>query len=253
MIEPGISVLAVGICLVSPVVASFALLLADRMRQGRGLDLWGRSRCDHCDAVLTVDALIPILSWIRFGGRSRCCLRPLRWRLVAVELVALLGAIWAAFLTSGPVLIASAMLLWVLLWLCLVDLDQFRLPDSGTLPLILAGLALALGGVTGAPLWHALGAVAGYAVVAVLRTVWWHLRGVEAIGLGDAKLLAAAGAWCGLVAIPSVLLWACATGLSFALVSGIRNGSLQAQTAIPFGPAIALGFWVTWLHGPLVF
>jgi leader peptidase (prepilin peptidase)/N-methyltransferase len=196
--------------------------------------------------------LVPVLAWPLLRGRSLCCGKPLRPRYIAVEIIALAGAIWAVVATDGWITITSLGLLWIMIWLSLVDFDSFRLPDWGTLPLILAGLTLALLGLTDTPLWHALGAAAGYVFVYGLRAVWHRLRGVEAIGLGDAKLLAAAGAWCGLAGLPSVLLWACVAGLAIGILSGMRQGALHSRLAVPFGPALALGFWITWLEGPVV-
>ena len=248
-----LDVVSIFLCAASPAVGSFCVRLADRTNDGRMSEIWGRSRCDHCGQILPIWTLVPVVAWPMMRGRSGCCGKPLRIRYLAVENIALVCGLWALIATSGWITVLSLCLLWVLIWLSLVDLDCFRLPDSGTLPLVLAGLLLSLSGVTGEPLWHALGAVAGFAFVYGLRAIWLRLRGIEAIGLGDAKLLAAAGAWCGLSALPSVLLWACLAGLLAALVSGNAKGRLHAQMAIPFGPALAIGFWITWLHGPVVF
>ncbi len=67
-----------------------------------------------------------------------------------------------------------------------------------------------------------------------------QLRGRDGLGLGDAKLLAAAGAWLGVESLPWLLLIAALLGLAMALV---RAGPLRAETAVPFGPPLALSFW----------
>ena len=71
-----------------------------------------------------------------------------------------------------------------------------------------------------------------------------RLRGRDGLGLGDAKLLAAAGAWLGLASLPWVVLAAALLGLVLAL---LRAGPLRAETAVPFGPPLALAFWVMFL------
>jgi leader peptidase (prepilin peptidase) / N-methyltransferase len=73
----------------------------------------------------------------------------------------------------------------------------------------------------------------------------WYFRryGQEGLGLGDAKLFAAAGAWLGWQALPMALLIAAVSGLVVALALG----KTARATPLPFGPALALGFWVTWL------
>lgn len=244
--------ISLALCLASPAVASFGQLLADRIASGAPARLMDRSRCDHCLERLHWRDLIPVVSWLALRGRSRCCDRVLRRALIAAEVAGLAGGIWAISVTQGTVLLTSIGLFWVLLVLGLIDFATYRLPDPGTLGLVLAGLGLSLFGLTGPVSIHALGAICGFLVIYALRWVWIRLRGVEAIGLGDAKLLAAAGAWLGVLALPSVLLWACLSGLALASLIAVRQGSCDLQTAIPFGPALAFGCWVTWLHGPVM-
>ena len=97
---------------------------------------------------------------------------------------------------------------------------------------------------------HLLGAVCGYASLAVLAISYQALRGRVGLGGGDAKLFAAIGAWTGWLGLPSVLLISGIAGLAYALARG--RGRVSAQERIPFGPALALGGWIVWLHGPLV-
>jgi leader peptidase (prepilin peptidase)/N-methyltransferase len=78
------------------------------------------------------------------------------------------------------------------------------------------------------------------------------MRGREGIGLGDAKLLAAAGAWVGWMGLPSTLLLAALSGLVYAIAARRAGGAaLSADDRVPFGAFIGLGLWVVWLYGPL--
>ncbi len=242
---------ALLLLLISPAMGSFAHLLADRAGTGAP---WAaaRSRCDGCGRTLSAWDLVPILSWLVLRGRARCCGARLRPSLLAAEAGALALALWAVAAVPGPLLWPTAALGWVLLALSLVDLRLFRLPDAGTLPLLAAGLALSAAGLTGPLPAHALAAALGYAAFAGLGLAWQRLRGVEALGLGDAKLLAAAGAWAGPAALPSVVLIGAGIGLGHALLMRLSGRPLGPRTAIPFGPGLAAGFWVSWVHGPLV-
>ena len=128
----------------------------------------------------------------------------------------------------------------VLAWLVAVDLRTLRLPDAGTLGLILAGLLLGLW--RGEALSPALGAAVGWGGFAALGA-WFHRRrGVEGLGLGDAKLLGAAGAWLGPVALPWVILCAAVPALVAALATGAAR-----DRALPFGPWLAAAFLGLWL------
>lgn len=234
--------------LAAPAVGSFGLLLAHRWPWDAGV-AFGRSRCDGCGARLDAAAMAPVLGWAMLGGRARCCGAPLSPAYPLAELAALGLAVWAAALTTGPILPVTAALGWALLALALIDMRTMTLPDALTLPLVAAGLGLSLAGLTGDPASHALGAALGYGAVWAAAALWRLLRGVEGVGMGDAKLLAAAGAWLGVDGLSSTMLWACGVGLAWAAVAAARGGDWRGPA--PFGPALAVGFWLTWLHGPI--
>src|SRR5262249_17807775 len=166
-----------------------------------------------------------------------------------IELGAIAVALWSASVFSGAALWISCALGWMLLTLAATDLKYYLLPDVLTLPLVAGGwLATAL---LDADLLrdHLIGAVAGYAFVRVLRFIYRLLRGREGMGLGDAKLFAAAGAWVSWQALPSVLVIASL----FALVAVLiwRGATVEAAQRVPFGVFLSIGLWLTWLYGPL--
>lgn len=136
-----------------------------------------------------------------------------------------------------------------LIAIAVVDLKTFRIPDALSLPLIAAGLVLAWAlpdvlrfDTTFAD--HLVGACAAFLLFAALGEAIHRRTGQEALGLGDAKLFGAAGAWLGWQALPGVLLVASLSGLTAALLIRRKRGA----SAIAFGPWIALGFIVAWLR-----
>lgn len=138
-------------------------------------------------------------------------------------------------------LLISVSLGVILLALAAIDMRAHILPDVLTLPLLLAGL-IVNGLWPMSLLWSGIGAVCGYGLIAGLRWLWLRRTGLEAIGLGDAKMLAAAGAWVGAAGLPFVLLVASGMGLAVALA----GRSYFEQKALPFGVFLALGTWVSW-------
>jgi leader peptidase (prepilin peptidase)/N-methyltransferase len=124
-----------------------------------------------------------------------------------------------------------------------VDLRTYRIPDWLSLPLVACGLAWAA--LAQPDRWpaHAIGAAAGYASLAAFGELYFRLRGRDGLGLGDAKLFAAGGAWLGWQALPLVLALAAVAGLVFALATGRRG----RHARIAFGPWLALGIWLAWL------
>ena len=134
-------------------------------------------------------------------------------------------------------------LLLALTALAWIDFRTFILPNVITFPLIAGGLIFAffLADFKAA----ALGAVIGYFVFVGLELVYKKIRGRDGLGRGDAKLLAAGGAWCGWVGLPFIVLIASASGLIHALM--ISTQSKDEPKHLPFGPHLALGIFLTWL------
>jgi leader peptidase (prepilin peptidase)/N-methyltransferase len=125
------------------------------------------------------------------------------------------------------------------------------LPDALTLPLLVLGLVITSFLAPTQLIDNALGAAIGYLLVVALRWLYTRWRRREGIGLGDAKLLAAAGAWVGWIGLPSVVLIASLLALAGALILGLRGRRLSGEISIAFGPALCAGLWLVWLYGPL--
>jgi leader peptidase (prepilin peptidase)/N-methyltransferase len=232
-------------------IGSFLGVLVLRLPTGTGL--WGRSVCPSCGVRLGVSDLVPVASWVRLRGRCRQCHAPLGLFYPAVELAAVGLALWAQTETSGWVLWASCGFGWTLLALALIDLRHLVLPDCLTLPLVAAGPIVAEFAAPDAVLDDVAGAIGGFAFFTVVAWGYRHWRGQEGLGGGDAKLLAALGAWVGASGLPSVVLLASLLALAAALAARSLRLLTTPQERVPFGPALALAGWVVWLYGPLAF
>ena len=176
-------------------------------------------------------------------------------RPAPLALTALYALVALALLLTETVPLAviavSVPLAAALITLSIIDLHTMRLPDAITLPLIGSGplLALALGwdGV----MWRIGSAAAGFLFLVAIAQGYRALRGRPGLGLGDAKLFAAAGAWLGLEGLPSVMVWASCAALLAVLLAIILGRPVEASSRVPFGPFLAFGFWVIWLYGPI--
>lgn len=136
---------------------------------------------------------------------------------------------------SGLVLIAA------LIQLARIDWATHRLPNIITLPLIAAGLLWAFG-IAEDFYPHLLGAALGYGVFWAVEILYRLIRKRDGLGRGDAKLLAAGGAWCGAWALPAIVLIASVSALIYILPK-----SEPRDTRIPFGPFLAIGIGAVWL------
>lgn len=167
-------------------------------------------------------------------------------------LYGLLGVpmLWRTEAIPGLIII-SLVLALALAALSAIDLNRYELPDAITLPLVGLGLIVSYG-VGLMPLWwSAVSAGLGFALLAGVARIYHHVRGRAGLGLGDAKLLAASGAWLGADAIPTVLLWATGAALACVVVASLRHAGLSGATRIPFGPFLCFGTWLVWLYGGL--
>jgi len=239
--DPPALLAAAAILLLAPVAGSAAGAFARRWPDRLADWATGRSRCPACGTVLGWRDLVPLASYLWLRGRCRYCRAPIDPAEPGVELAALVpAALSVALLEPLPALLAS-LVGWVLLAAALVDRRTLFLPDLLTLPLAAGGLLAAWAGLAPAsPLGSLAGALLGFAGTALVGEAYRRLRGREGLGLGDAKLLAAAGAWLGPRALPLVLL----IGATSALLAALATGAHRRPTEpIPFGPWLALGFW----------
>jgi leader peptidase (prepilin peptidase)/N-methyltransferase len=244
----------------APAIGSFLATVAHRLPRGRSATT-GRSACPACGHTLGAVDLVPIVGYLIRRGRCAHCGSPIPRDDTLIEIAALGAALWAVTAVPGWPSWAAAVLGWGLLALAAIDLRHFLLPDALTLPLVCLGLALAALGAAApglgwavTPLDAAAGAVAGFGAFALIGRLYRALRKRAGIGGGDAKLLAAAGAWAGWQALPSVVLIAALSGLAAALVlAAVRRRRPGLHDRLAFGPHLALGTWLVVLYGPLSF
>lgn len=163
--------------------------------------------------------------------------------LAAFVLVAVINR--SSFVFTGDHIWVTLFLFGALFVLSAVDIDRYILPDWLTLPLIVIGVGYSALMGTGV-LLSGLGAIFGYGLVAALAWFWRKRFGKEGIGLGDAKLLAAGGAWVGVAAIPIILLVSSGVALALIGVLSLISKKSGNGTYIPFGPLLSLGIWFAW-------
>jgi leader peptidase (prepilin peptidase)/N-methyltransferase len=236
--------------LAAPFVGSLLGVLIARLPAGLPVAM-ARSRCETCHRTLGPLDLVPLLSYMALRGHCRTCRAPIGGQHLAVELAALGVALWALTIDADPVrLWIDCGLGWMLLALAWIDWRHLRLPDVLTLPLLLLGLAVTWLEAPEDATDHAIGALVGYLGFRTLAWAYRSVRGRDGLGLGDAKLLAAAGAWLGWMQLPYVILVAAICGIAVALTAAVRCGRLNGAAMIPFGPCLAFSIWVIRLYDP---
>ena len=145
----------------------------------------------------------------------------------------------AILLPLGLLCVLCAALAWI-------DIRDGIIPDWLNLAIAALGLARAmLTGDLSAALQAVVEGVAIGAVFWLLRRLYFAYRGIQGLGLGDVKFLAAAGIWVGVTGIPIVLLIATTTALACAGVMQLSGRALTSRTSLSFGPFLAAGLLLT--------
>ena len=136
-------------------------------------------------------------------------------------------------------------MLAVLIWLSYIDIKTYRLPNALTFPLIGLGLVQARM-FDNYMLPHIAGAVAGYLIFYLVEIAFKASTGKDGLGRGDAKLLAAGGAWCGVLSLPTIILIASLSGLLLIMILKLWKKIPTSNIQIPFGPFLALAIGSVW-------
>lgn len=207
------------------------------------------SHCPRCKKGVRWRDNIPVLSWLLLRGKCRYCQCAISGRYPQVEIIT--GLITVLLIWLMPMnmhLLGALILFWALTALAFIDLEHMLLPDAITLPLLWIGLLFnAMAWLPGSLHEAVFGAIAGYSLLWALSFLYQWIKGIEALGMGDAKLLAAMGAWLGWPFIPSVLLLASGGAILCVLISRI-GWQRKLNHAIAFGPWIALAAISLFIH-----
>ena len=215
-----------------------------------GLDYLIRpgSRCPSCGHAIRAWENIPVISWLLLRGRCSECRTAISIRYPLVEL--LTGLLTMAMVYRFGIAwstLALCVLVWGLICLTMIDIDEQLLPDPLTLPLLWLGLLFNLDGHPVALDDAVTGAVAGYLSLWLVFQLFRALTGKEGMGYGDFKLFALFGAWLGWQLLPQIILLASLSGAVIGVGMVVLRGR-DRQIPIPFGPYLVLGglialFW----------
>ena len=178
-----------------------------------------RSYCPQCEKQIAWYDNIPLVSYLRLGGKCRWCSARIRWRYPFVE--ALTAALFFAFVAAlGPTLAAFkfCLLAALLVGMLFSDLEERILPDEFTLGGAAAGLILSwflpvtdgtaemilylAGHPQDGPALSLAESAAGAFIPAgflwLTGELYYRFRGKEGLGFGDVKMVACIGAFLGL-------------------------------------------------------
>jgi len=260
--------------LIGATIGSFLNVVIHRVPNEESI-VFPNSACPKCGTAIQPYDNIPLLSWLLLRGKCRNCKAAISLRYPAVELLTALMFVilywqfgFGAFLPIAFIFTAS------MIALVFIDAEHMILPNVITYPLLgfavllrivfpsfFAGVYLSdinswpFGQLSTMPLWllsllgALLGAIVGGGFLWLVGEAWKRLRGVEAMGLGDVKMMAAVGALLGWhLTLLSIFIGAFSGALiGVALIARQKDRDFQMQ--IPFGIFLGIGSVIALLFG----
>ena len=204
------------------------------------------SHCMTCGHQLRWFELIPVFSWLAQGGKCRACGVRLSAQYPIVEAVNGLMWLLTAVLFRGDWLTVALYcgLFSLLLVLSVIDWRTFTIPNGINLAILVLGVVRLVTDLSNWPLY-----IIGLFAVSGVFLLLHVLTGGNGLGMGDVKLVGAAGL---LIGWPKMLLAVLVGSLAGALIHSARMKG-GAGRKLAFGPYLAGGIWFAALFGgPLI-
>ena len=261
------------------IIGSFLNVVIHRLPREESI-VFPNSRCPSCSAIIGAMDNIPLLSYAILRGRCRNCRAPISWRYPAVELLAALlyaGVFLIDVYLRGGLtytILFDLVFVSALISLVFIDAEHMLLPNAITYPgivfAILARIALPYlvgpyafddlpslwyGHLYAWPMWSAslfgaaLGALAGGGSLWLIGWLWERLRGVEAMGLGDVKMMFMVGAYLGWRLTILTIFLGVLTGSIAGVGLMAKRKERDMQMQLPFGIFLGIGSILALLLG----
>jgi leader peptidase (prepilin peptidase)/N-methyltransferase len=256
--------IAAGI--VGAIIGSFLNVVIHRLPREESI-VFPNSRCPSCGAAIAFYDNLPVLSYAVLRGRCRSCQVHISARYPVVEL--LTGLRWAAMAWRDGVswvLPFDLIFVTAILALVFIDAEHMILPNRITYPGIIFALVARIavpylagephfddlpmllnGPFAGLPVWAAslaggvIGGVLGGGSLWLMGWTWEKLRGVEAMGLGDVKMMFMVGAYLGWRLTILNIFLGVLSGSLIGIVLMLRQGQRNMQMLLPFGVFLGIG------------
>ena len=261
--------------LLGSIIGSFLNVVIHRIPREQSI-VFPNSKCPKCEKKIKAYDNIPILSWLTLGGKCRNCKNPISARYPAVEfLTGLLFVLtfWQIGLTAF--LPIAFIFVPVMVSLIFIDAEHMILPNVITYPLLVFALLvrIAFPLIFGSaiffsdlshypmtlmhsqPTWLVslagaiLGGLVGGGSLWLVGEIWKRLRGVDAMGLGDVKMMFGVGALLGWRLTLLTIFIGAFTGAIAGVAAIVVNKDKNFQAQIPFGIFLGIGSILALLFG----
>jgi leader peptidase (prepilin peptidase)/N-methyltransferase len=269
-----LSFILITIGVLGAIIGSFLNVVIHRLPQEESI-VFPNSRCPSCGAAIAWYDNIPILSYLILAGRCRACKNGISARYPAVELLTALLFVVVTW-RDGLTIVLPFDLIFVsaLVALIFIDAKFMILPNAITYPgMVFALIArvviplvsgkphfddlepLARGLLHGMPLWAAsligavIGGLIGGGALWLMGWTWEKLRGIEAMGLGDVKMMFMVGGYLGWRLMILTIFLGAFSGSIVGIGVMLYKREKDLQKMLPYGVYLGIGSIVSLLYG----
>lgn len=257
---------------VGAVIGSFLNVVIHRVPREQSIVL-PSSKCPKCRAEIKPYDNIPVISYLILRGRCRSCGVRISPRYPAVE--ALTALLFAAVTWHDGLSYALAFdlaFVAAMIALIFIDAEHMILPNVITYPGVLFALLTRLllpylvspahfddlpqllAAFPQLPLWAvsligaAIGALVGGGSLWLMGFLWEKLRGIEAMGFGDVKMMLMVGAFLGWRLTLLTIMMGALSGSIAGIAMMFKRGR-NLQMMLPFGIFLGIGAIISFLVG----
>jgi leader peptidase (prepilin peptidase) / N-methyltransferase len=264
----------VFVFILGALVGSFLNVVIHRVPREESI-AFPNSHCPKCNTPIKPYDNIPILGWLVLGGKCRACKESISIRYPAVELMhALLWVLVFWHFGFTPFLPIGLIFVSTLVALMFIDAEHMILPNVITYPFFIFAILvriifpIAFGPqyfadmsywpattLADYPVWLVslasglVGALAGGGSLWLVGELWKRLRGVDAMGLGDVKMMFGFGALLGWRLSFLAIFFGAFAGAVIGSIFVARQKDKDMQTQIPFGIFLGIGSILSLLFG----
>ena len=256
------------------IIGSFLNVVIHRVPLEESI-VFPNSRCPSCGAVIAFYDNVPVLSYMLLRAKCRGCKQSISFRYPAVELLtAALFVVVTMHDGLSFALLFDLVFVSALVALMFIDAAHQILPDVITLPGLAFVLAariaiplvtgqphfddlssLARGAFSELPLWLSsvlgalIGALVGGGFLWLMGWVWERLRKIEAMGLGDVKMMFMVGGYLGWRLTILTMFLGVLSGSLIGIGWMAIERRFDSRKLLPFGVFLGVGALASLLFG----
>lgn len=272
-IDVPLPVVCAFVAVFGAIIGSFLNVVIHRIPNQQSI-VFPASKCPKCRAAIRSYDNIPVISYLILRGHCRACgvrISPRYPMVEAITAVLFAAVTWhdgLSFALPFDLLFVASMIA-----LIFIDAEHMILPNAITYPgflfaLITRAVLPHLAGpahfddlpqlltlMPTLPIWAVsligalIGALVGGGSLWLMGFLWEKLRGVEAMGFGDVKMMLMVGAFLGWRLTILTILIGALSGSVIGIALMYRRGGRNLQMMLPFGIFLGIGAIVSLLFG----